>query len=133
MATIVSNPDREVWGAIWEMDVKNLASLDRQEGVHLNKYVPFNVTVETPEGESKTCRCYKLVDNPPPLGPNNEFTKEPSKTYLSVIITGAKETGLPEEYLNKLKQIKSNGRQAVPQLLKALEGQLNDSVAMELW
>ena len=36
-------------------------------------------------------------------------TKVPSKVYKNVIIQGAKQNGLPEDYINQLENIQDNG------------------------
>ena len=36
-------------------------------------------------------------------------TKVPSKVYKNVIIQGAKQNGLPEDYITQLKNIQDNG------------------------
>ena len=36
-------------------------------------------------------------------------TKVPSKIYKNVIIQGAKQNGLPEDYINQLENIQDNG------------------------
>lgn len=119
-ATIVPDNGRHVWGALWEISLKNLASLDHQEGVHINMYRPLEVTVETPEGETKTARVYMLCNNPGPLAEDQEFTEEPSKTYLNVITYGAIESEMPEEYINWLRGAKHNGRDGSQPMVDAL-------------
>lgn len=114
-----------MWGAIWEISLQNLPSLDSQEGVHNSVYKPMEVEVETPTGRTENCRVYMLCDNPGPLtSPHQEFTAQPSQTYINVIISGAIESGLPEDYIQWLKSAKHNGQKAVPELVRALDEHL---------
>lgn len=124
-STIVPDVGREVWGAIWEINMQNLHSLDSQEGVDRNVYRPLEVTVETPSGSTDICRVYILCDNPGPLHSlDQDFTAEPSQTYIHVIISGAIESGLPEEYIQWLKSAKHNGQKAKRELVQALDDHL---------
>ncbi|KAL1381566.1 hypothetical protein pipiens_013370, partial [Culex pipiens pipiens] len=94
-ATIVEQQGHRVWGALWEINATNLPDLDKQEGVH-----------------------NQLVKNPAPLEGGEEerpFERQPSKTYMDVIVRGAKETGLPEDYVRFLETVKHNGYTGDPQ------------------
>lgn len=115
---------RHVWGALWELDLSNLASLDNQEHVHLNLYRPLNITVETPTGETKEARVYILVDNAGPLKDSHEFTDLPSETYLRVVLTGAIESALPQDYIQWLRSSKHNGQTASKEIMDALKEKL---------
>lgn len=112
----------EVWGAVWEIDMKNLADLDRQEGVHNKVYKPLIMNIEIPNGDIISCRVYQLVNNPSKLTTNIvPFERKPSYTYIRTIIEGATESGLPDDYVCFLKSISHNGNTGDPQLLMALE------------
>lgn len=114
-ATIIEDPGSTVYGAVWKMDTKDVEELDRQEGVEVGIYKPMEVKVVINEQEEIPCRTYQLVHNPPtPLDPQNRhFERQPSKTYLNVILNGAEETGLPEKYVTFLKSFKHNGNTAL--------------------
>ncbi|XP_069113971.1 gamma-glutamylcyclotransferase-like [Argopecten irradians] len=102
VATIVDNPGANVWGGVWELDVKDLASLDKQEGI----YKGFDVKVVSPEGQEFTCRTYKLEK----IG-NSDYDSRPSPHYKDVILRGAKELQLPKDYVGYLQDIPDNGYQ----------------------
>lgn len=123
-ATIVPDPGREVWGAIWEIDSENLADLDHQEGVHKNVYKPLQMPIETPSGKLLNCRVYQLVNVPGELQANQTVTKKPSHTYIEVLISGALESALPVHYVNWLKSIEHNGQHGIPELVNALNEHL---------
>lgn len=39
-ANVIEDENESVWGAVWELDLMDMASLDAQEGVHIDIYVP---------------------------------------------------------------------------------------------
>lgn len=105
-----------MYGAVWKINCYDLEELDRQEGVECEIYKPLEIKVYVQElQEEITCRTYQLVHNPTfPLDPENRpFERQPSLTYLTVILNGALESKLPEEYFNFLKKFKHNGRLAI--------------------
>lgn len=109
-ATVVPDEGKYVWGAVWQLDRSDMENLDRQEGVSSNVYFPFEVEVETPDEQKLLCRCYQLCDTPTKLNPGQPVPEDrlPSELYLSVIIKGAQETGLPDDYIKQLKKISHN-------------------------
>ncbi|XP_065081602.1 gamma-glutamylcyclotransferase-like [Ochlerotatus camptorhynchus] len=116
-ATIVEDKGHRVWGAIWEIGIENLPDLDKQEGVHNQVYKPLTLPICTTKGETLQCRVYQLVKNPPKLESIEEtrpFERQPSQTYMNIIIRGATETGLPIEYVEYLNTIKHNGHSGDP-------------------
>ena len=56
------------------------------------------------KSEKFNCVSYQLLDE---LMKNS--TKIPSKVYKNVIINGAKQNGLPDEYITKLENLPDNG------------------------
>lgn len=63
-ATIVEDENRSIWGAVYEIDLTHLPSLDAQEGVHIDYYVPLIKEVVTPDGEVLECRLYQMTNLP---------------------------------------------------------------------
>uniref|UniRef100_A0A6Q2WQ19 Uncharacterized protein n=1 Tax=Esox lucius TaxID=8010 RepID=A0A6Q2WQ19_ESOLU len=99
VATIEESKGDVVWGVVWRMDKDNLITLDRQEGVGMGLYSPLNVTVNTDAGEV-LCRTYKM----------NNFTAHlTSPPYKQVVCLGAKQNGLPLDYIKKLEAVETNG------------------------
>lgn len=126
-ATIIAAEGAHVYGAVWRMSDGDIDELDRQEGVELGLYKPMTVKVLiNVKGveEEISCRTYQLVHNPEePLDPDDRpFARQPSKTYLTVILNGAEETGLPADYKSFLASFKHNGKTATN---KDLVAQLN--------
>uniref|UniRef100_A0A3B5Q0Z0 Gamma-glutamylcyclotransferase b n=1 Tax=Xiphophorus maculatus TaxID=8083 RepID=A0A3B5Q0Z0_XIPMA len=88
VATIEDSPGDEVWGV----------SLDNQENVMLGAYRPVELSVKT-KGQDISCRTYIM---------NSCVYARPSPQYLQVIVMGAEQHGLPTEYQEKLRAIKTN-------------------------
>lgn len=126
-ATIVPDTGRSVWGAIWEIDIENLADLDRQEGVHKDVYKPLQLPIETLSGKLLNCRVYMLVNNPGPLTDNKRFTQMPSHLYIDVIKNGAMESGLPKKYIDFLESVEHNGNEGHSEMVQALNRHLDNN------
>ncbi|XP_062925919.1 gamma-glutamylcyclotransferase-like [Mobula hypostoma] len=100
VATILPSPDDEVWGVVWRLKHNDRQSLDHQEGVHKGIYSPIEVKVQRQDtGEELICLSYQM---------NNFNSNLTSPLYKKVIIKGARENGLPTEYLKKLDTILTN-------------------------
>lgn len=53
--------------------------------------------------------------------PTIPHERKPSKTYITTIVKGAEESKLPESYVQFLKNIAHNGREAYPELIEKLK------------
>ncbi|XP_067303997.1 gamma-glutamylcyclotransferase [Pseudorasbora parva] len=98
VATIEQSSGDEVWGVVWRMNMSDLESLDRQENVKMGTYSPMEVSVSTND-QDLHCRTYIM---------NSCVYAPPSPQYLQVIVMGAEQNGLPEDYQEKLKSIETN-------------------------
>ncbi|KAM8967080.1 gamma-glutamylcyclotransferase [Pelodytes ibericus] len=98
-ATVVESEGNEVWGVVWKMDIKNLDSLDMQEGVSVGFYEPIEINVQTVEGPDITCRCYQM---------NKIVYGLTSPQYKQVLCMGAKQNDLPLQYQKLLEDIETN-------------------------
>lgn len=69
------------------------------------------------------CRTYQQTKNPPPRRPGENIPKErlPSLTYMDVIVRGAIECQMPDEYIEVLKNIPNNGNEANEEMLELLK------------
>ncbi|KAL3318985.1 hypothetical protein Ciccas_002348 [Cichlidogyrus casuarinus] len=99
-ANIVVDDMQDCYGAIWTLDQEDRANLDRQEGVDLGLYEPFNIEVLF-EKENKVlqCLCYQMPTAIPCVT---------SVYYLDVILRGAREINLPDHYIEYLRSIPTN-------------------------
>lgn len=122
-ATIIPKQGSQVYGAVWEINVDQLSELDRQEGVECGIYQPLSIKISVESYEDQSvqeivCRTYQLVHNPEVLeNCDRPFERQPSKTYLNVILNGACETKLSEKYFEFLKKFKHNDNKATSQEL----------------
>ncbi|XP_055315981.1 gamma-glutamylcyclotransferase-like [Sitodiplosis mosellana] len=125
-ATIFDDKNGTVSGAVYELDLKHLPSLDDQEGVNKNIYAPLVKEVITSDGKVLECRTYQMSGAPTDelnlSDPNIPFERKPSKTYMDVILRGSEESQLPQEYQNFLRNIVHNGNLASQELLDKLFG-----------
>jgi len=96
-ADVVPDPESEVWGVLYEVDEGDLAAMDRSEGVPA-AYHREVVMVVDEAGEERQAVTY-LANR------TGEFL--PHKEYLRVIVQGAEARGLPPEYIEGLKQIRT--------------------------
>ena len=101
-ATIKPKSGAHVWGVVWEIDLKHLPSLDKQEGVPYVYQRLENMVVTTPESKKLSVLTYHLVKG-------LDMDPIPSAVYHGVILKGAMEHNLPDEYIEFLRGIKNNG------------------------
>jgi len=94
--------------------------------VHLGKYKPVSVQVKLPNNATEIpARLYVITKEPKGNVrdmPINEVPedRQPSKTYLQVMVKGAIESSIPEYYVKWLKGFKHNN-QTVKHLEELLE------------
>ncbi|KAI4466847.1 hypothetical protein MML48_2g00006941 [Holotrichia oblita] len=111
IATITRKKGKVIWGSIWELDDDDMKTLDEQEGVAKGVYFGMDVDVITQDGNRKRCRLYKLNHKVQVVTNIEDLPEErrPSPAYLKVILLGAKESNLPEDYVEFLRKIPHNG------------------------
>lgn len=67
------------------------------------------MTVSTPQGEELNCRSYQLVVTPNKTSDGSlPENRRPSPLYKKVILNGAIESKLPEDYIQKIRNIPHN-------------------------
>ena len=93
VADLVPAEGARVWGAVFELDDDDLEALDAYEGAP-EAYVRSAWTVTKSDGSSLTASVY-VVRNKAPESP-------PSHTYWSIVVAGAREAGLPADYIDGL-------------------------------
>lgn len=88
-ATVNEDDNHTVWGAVYEIDLMHMASLDAQEGVHIDKYVPLIKQVETQDGEILECRLYQMTNAPTNAikfsDPDIPYERKPSKCKSNAV------------------------------------------------
>ena len=96
-ADVVEDASSTVWGVLYEVDDACLDSMDRVEGVP-TAYRRGRVKILDSAGEPQEATTY--VANP-----TGDFL--PSRSYLEVILRGARAYGLPAEYIAHLERIRT--------------------------
>jgi len=108
VADIVKDENKDVWGAIYQFNKKDLKKLDECEGYNPNReneknaYIRIEkmVYLEGKKDQSMTVYTYEVIDR--------EFDKhKPNKDYKNLIVTGAKYWKLPKEYIKYLENIET--------------------------
>ncbi|GFR80065.1 gamma-glutamylcyclotransferase, partial [Elysia marginata] len=101
------NQPVSVYGVIWDIHVKDLDNLDRQEGCYdaIQVHVEIVSTNQTEMSENTPvevvqCRTYQLSKG-------NGITL-PSPYYKKVILMGAQQNGLPKEYMTSIEHLPDN-------------------------
>tara|TARA_B100000674_G_scaffold214335_2_gene175687 strand:- start:1392 stop:1838 length:447 start_codon:yes stop_codon:yes gene_type:complete len=80
-----------VLGCLWTLDDEHVASLDRYEGVSGNYYSKETLELEELEGARRvSALVYLSVDRRHGV---------PTSRYQGVVVSGAREIGLPADYL----------------------------------
>ncbi len=87
-------PSAYALGCLWSLEDEHVASLDRYEGVKGNFYSKETLEVEKLEDGSKV---FALIY----LSVNREYGI-PSPRYHGAVVSGAREIGLPVDYLSML-------------------------------
>jgi gamma-glutamylcyclotransferase len=95
VANIVEFPGGMVWGGLFEVSDANLAALDRYEGF------PSSYQRE----ELNVCQEADEVTKAIVYFRTNKKPGQPSQEYKEVVLRGAKDCGLPEEYINQIKSL----------------------------
>ena len=98
VADIVPQPGATVWGALYEIDDDCFAALDEYEGAP-RAYRRETVLVIDDQGVEREAIVY--VANK-----TGEFA--PSRQYLAQIARGARDHGLPEEYVRAIEQVRTH-------------------------
>jgi gamma-glutamylcyclotransferase len=92
-ADIVPAPGEEVWGALYELPAGTLDRLDAKEG---EGWAYRRVGVEVEAGRRRVAaEAYEVADREPVEVP-------PTPEYAALLVRGARERGLPEEWVARL-------------------------------
>lgn len=100
--TVVPDLQSEVWGVLYELQFFDCESLDGHHDVRIDGTGPyFHYPVDVIDREQGTIDAMIYKKN------ILQETKFPSTEYLNFIVQGAKEQGLPEEYITLLQTKKT--------------------------
>ena len=96
VADLISDPRSSVWGALFELSEDDLERLDAYEGAP-SAYSRERVTVIRPDGRAEKAWCYFVARKEPET--------LPSFRYWKAVVDGAREVGLPSEYVAQLESL----------------------------
>jgi hypothetical protein len=89
-ANLIDDPECNTWGALYKLDMKDIALLDKIEG----GYTRLSTEVQLPDGSHVLAKVYVSI----------ALTDEPIayEWYKSLVLKGAKEHELPGNYIDYL-------------------------------
>jgi gamma-glutamylcyclotransferase len=97
-ADVVEEARAATWGALYEVSAADLEALDHKEFAAEGGYQRRTVEVSTEDGARHTAVTYEVIDKEP-----RELAPKPE--YVEILIRGAQERGLPNEWINVLKEL----------------------------
>jgi gamma-glutamylcyclotransferase (GGCT)/AIG2-like uncharacterized protein YtfP len=97
VADIVAHPGAEVWGALYQIDESCFRALDEYEGAP-RAYRREAVVVIDDAGVERAALAYIA---------NKTGDFAPSREYLAQIARGARDHGLPDEYVRRIEEVRT--------------------------
>ena len=98
VADIVAEPGASVWGVLYDIDAASLRALDEYEGAP-RAYRRETLRVVDEAGVEHEAVVYIA---------NKTGDFAPSRQYLAQITRGAREHGLPDDYVRALEQVRTH-------------------------
>lgn len=108
VANVAARAGDHVWGVLWRIRVEQAAFLDRSEGLHRGFYRRLPVEVTTRDGETVAAFTYHSL--------GGRAGRKPSRRYLGLLLAGAQQHGLPDEWIDRLRsfELAADERKARP-------------------
>jgi gamma-glutamylcyclotransferase (GGCT)/AIG2-like uncharacterized protein YtfP len=104
VSSVERNDKKEVWGVVYKLNDIDLAQLDKKEGYKpardhdQNSYNRIKVLVTLTDNDSSIeCWTYIAVKQHEIFAPNSK--------YMEIVLSGARENNLPEQYIKFLNSI----------------------------
>jgi len=97
VANLVADPSAITWGACYLLDPEACLHLDRTEGVHAGYYRRLDISVTTDDGTRLPAFAYQ--------GAMTVAGRKPSARYLGLLLDGAREHALPEDWIRYLEAL----------------------------
>lgn len=95
VANVAPRNGDHVWGVLWRIDDEGARHLDLTEGVPRGFYHRLPIRVVTPEAEEIEAFTYQSFHGRP--------GRKPSRRYLGLLLAGARQHGLPEDWIARLR------------------------------
>lgn len=97
VANVAPRAGDHVWGALYHLTHADAERLDRTEGVDQGFYQRLAVEVHLADGALLAAFTYRSEISRP--------ERKPSRRYLGLLLAGAREHGLPAEYVARLRAL----------------------------
>ncbi|HTO53397.1 MAG TPA: gamma-glutamylcyclotransferase [Myxococcota bacterium] len=97
VANVAPREGGRVWGAAYLLTPAEFDRLDRTEGVHRGTYQRLGVELRTWQGETLGAFTYASA--------RGVSGRKPSRRYLGLILAGARQHGLPADYVAELRAL----------------------------
>jgi hypothetical protein len=97
-ANVVRDAAEHVYGVAYEITAADLAHVDLTEGVLIGNYARVEIEVET-LGAPERFAAFTLTSE------RRDDTLRPSLRYMSLLVEGALEHGLPSEWIERLRAV----------------------------
>lgn len=97
VADIVPASSDQVWGVLYEISDSEIPRLDAKEGVAGGAYKRERIKVATADGTELDVLTYSVVDK--------DRFQRPTAKYLQTMLKEAAETGLPKQYVRRMREI----------------------------
>jgi len=91
VANLIAEPGARTWGAAYLLHAAACDFLDRTEGTHRGFYRRIPIEVVADGGERLAAFAYQ--------GDRRDARRKPSARYLGLLLDGARELALPDEYV----------------------------------
>ncbi len=113
-ANIVPDPAAHVLGVVYEVSAEDLEHIELTEGVRLGNYVRTSVPAQPLSELAEPVVAFTLSSD------HRDPNLQPSTRYMELIINGAVEHGLPNEYVQWLRAVPANPPSAEALRFRAL-------------
>ena len=111
-ANVVPDPGATVYGVAYEISAEDYAHVEFSEGVQIGNYLPVDLDLETLQGG--TLRAWTLTSDKRSTG------LKPSLRYMALLIEGAAEHGLPDDWITMLREIPAEEESEAAKAARAL-------------
>jgi gamma-glutamylcyclotransferase len=111
-ANIVAQPGGEVFGVLFEVTAPDMQHIELTEGVRIGNYQSIEIDAE-PLG-APPCRATTLTSE------HRDESLRPSTRYMDLLIAGAREHGLPENWIEFLRSVPAGRESALASHLRPL-------------
>ncbi|NKB56434.1 MAG: gamma-glutamylcyclotransferase [Alphaproteobacteria bacterium] len=96
-ANISTDPEAEVWGVLYRITLRELVRLNVTEGVPGPRYQPVELPAHDQQGNRLTAIGY--------MADGNDEDGRPSLRYITLLRDGARDHGLPEQWIDHLHNV----------------------------